>query len=71
MTPERKRALQWFHDRGEVKLKAAQEGRPSWRMISIMIADCDLAVASSKYGMGGAILCLTDKGRRMLHGDAE
>lgn len=69
MTPERKRALQWFHDRGEVRLKTGQEGQPTGRMIALLVDLGQLEVERPRYGMGSPIFRLTDKGRRRLHGD--
>lgn len=65
MTPERKRALQWFHDRGEVRDIWALDDRPSDRLIRLMIEDDQLAWSDPMVHF------LTDKGRRMLHGDAK
>ena len=65
MTPERKRALQWFHDRGEVKHPWDQSGGPSYRIMMLMVQEGQVDwTAKGGYS-------LTDKGRRMLHGDHE
>jgi hypothetical protein len=67
MTPARKAALQWFHDRGEVKLRAGQEGQPSHAMIMAMRRDGHLQWRDSSPWV--VLFSLTDKGRRALHGD--
>lgn len=65
MTPARKAALQWFHDRGEVRsireapfgpemlMRMERDGQVQWRQPS------------------KPIWSLTDLGRRMLHGDSK
>lgn len=63
MTPARKRALQWFHDRGEVRGLWDYDGAPSAVMVSKMRQDGQL------IGGPGRAYSLTDKGRRALHGD--
>ena len=63
MTPARKAALQWFHDRGEIKHPWDQPGSPSYRIIMIMVQEAQIDWTAK----GG--YALTDKGRRMLHGD--
>lgn len=70
MTPERKRALQWFHDRGEVKWFAYADNPPSKIMRDKMIKDGQLEGVSTGEWKPMAFR-LTDKGRRMLHGDAK
>jgi hypothetical protein len=63
MTPARKAALQWFYDRGAVPQPFSL---PDWlteRMFRSMISQGQVSL-----GREGWIL--TDKGRRMLHGDA-
>ena len=70
MTPARKAALQWFHDRGEVKWFRYDEVPPTDLMRKRMLADGQL----EKISQGDwkpYIWRLTDKGRRMLHGDAK
>lgn len=64
MTPARKRALQWFHDRGEVD--AVSDEGPTVPMMIRMICDDHL-----QYRKDGDRLfhTLTEKGRRALHGD--
>jgi hypothetical protein len=65
MTPARKAALQWFHDRGEVRgydLWKCDDA-PSGMMVKRMQDDGQLQRISGKG------FSLTDKGRRMLHGD--
>ena len=66
MTPARKRALQWFHDRGEVE--AVSDEGPTVLMIIRMICDGHL-----QYRKEGSRLfhTLTDAGRRALHGDTK
>ena len=71
MTPARKAALQWFHDRGEVKNPRREVGAPSMKMIDAMVADLQLGRYVTKYGFGHPFYKLTDKGRRMLHGDSK
>ncbi len=70
MTPKRKSALQWFYDQGEIICKDALEIMPcSIHIIRSMLNDHQL----SAYPKGRAQVfhySLTDKGRRMLHGDA-
>ena len=66
MTPARKAALQWFHDRGEVE--AVSDEGPTVPMMIRMICDGQL-----QYRKEGIRLfhTLTDAGRRALHGDAK
>lgn len=69
MTPARKAALQWFHDRGEVEWFITAENPPSDIMCKKMLADGQL----QKRLQGGwkpVLWSLTDKGRRALNGDA-
>ena len=64
MTPKRKQALQFFHDRGEVGWFA--KGDPSRAMLKAMMADGQL----QKHNNGEMRLItysLTDKGRKDLH----
>lgn len=63
MTPARKAALQWFHDRGEVTPYkwASTHGAPSRRMVEMMTRDNQLV------SRNGLFMSLTDKGRRDLH----
>jgi hypothetical protein len=63
MTPKRKAALQWFHDKGEVQALWAHPDHPSRRLVYRMIDDGQLRWAAQRGHF------LTDKGRRMLHGD--
>jgi hypothetical protein len=63
MTPARKAALQWFHDRGEVPYVWALDDRPSDRLIRLMLEDEQLEWSPRM------VHYLTDKGRRALHGD--
>lgn len=64
MTPARKAALQWFHDRGTVDMRASYPDEPTGTMLIFMIAGGQLD------GVGGWYT-LTDKGRRALNGDME
>lgn len=68
MTPARKAALQWFYDRGEVEVFETHPGHPTKLMVIMMICDDQL-----KYRKDGdkLIHSLTDKGRRLLNGDAK
>ena len=66
MTPARKAALQWFHDKGEVDLSKHPQGRPTGSMIWAMLREEQLQWRS---GSPNPVWSLTDKGRRMLHGD--
>jgi DNA-binding transcriptional regulator PaaX len=69
VTPARKAALQWFHDRGEVRL--TQEGRfgdePTSNMVSRMMNEGLLERRALSPWDG--VYSLTDAGRRALHGD--
>ena len=62
-TKARVSALQWFHDRGEVK-DSEDNGGPTLSMIVRMIVDRQL-----QYSMedGTPVHSLTDKGRKDLH----
>ena len=68
MTPKRKAALQWFHDRGEASLRS--DIGPSFDMCCKMITDQQIKAVNNVKPWFKATYCLTDKGRRMLHGDA-
>ena len=68
MTPARKAALQWFHDRGEVRDLWCVLDRPSMPMIDRMMADGQVEFERISP-WGGGKHRITDKGRRMLHGD--
>lgn len=71
MTPKRKAALQWFHDRGEVEWFRYDENPPSYAMQRKMIDDCQLEKIS-QGNMKPIIHRLTDKGRQDLHqGDTQ
>ena len=69
-TPARKAALQWFHDRGDVRL--TQDGRfseePTSNMVGRMMTEGLLERRAISPWDG--LYSLTDKGRRALHGDA-
>lgn len=67
MTPARKAALQWFHDRGEVEIFDASA--PSHNMRQSMLKDGQID-CRSQGNFRLMLWSLTDKGRRMLHGDA-
>ena len=69
MTPARKAALQWFHDRGEVAWFAAAENPPSDIMRRRLLGD-GLIAKRSQGNWKPILWSLTDKGRRALHGDA-
>jgi hypothetical protein len=60
MTPARKRALQWIHDRGAVLKQLAEPDAPSADMLRRMEEDGQAHVTSEGW-------TLTDKGRRQLH----
>lgn len=63
MTPARKAALQWLHDRGEVD--NIRNAPFSGEMFQRMIKEGQVQWVNS----GKPIFSLTDKGRRALHGD--
>ena len=66
VTPERKRALQWFHDRGEVTWFRYDEYPPSEQMRKRMVSDGQLQIL--KQGdWKPMIWSLTDTGRQALH----
>ena len=71
MTPARKAALQWFHDRGEVEVRTHRERRsmPSKTMVGRMMSDGQLQRLTVSPWRD--LYSPTDKGRRMLHGDRE
>ena len=65
MTPKRKLALQWFHDRGEVACKEAQDEMPmTISMVRLMLdaGQLDAYMVRRVYHYS-----LTDAGRRALH----
>jgi hypothetical protein len=68
MTPARKDALQWFHDRGEVWSWQMQAGfwtgHLTERLVALMKRDGQLCVEILPVG---TLYTLTDKGRRDLH----
>ncbi len=70
MTPARRKALQWFYDRGEVAWFRFDEYPPSQQMCRAMIASGQLQ-KTSQDNFGPIVYSLTDKGRRALHGDSE
>lgn len=63
MTPARKAALKWFHDRGTAWGDNFDDGSPSIFMIRRMLVDGQLDWTPRKG------YSLTDKGRRMFNGD--
>lgn len=65
MTPKRKQALQYIHDRGEVISFGVRDGSPSRRMIDMLVADGLVSRGSNSWGP--IPYTLTDKGRRALH----
>ena len=69
MTPARKAALQWFHDRGEVAWFRRDENPPSSVMRTRLLRD-GLIDARRQGDWKPMLWSLTDKGRRALHGDA-
>lgn len=69
MTPARKAALQWFHDRGEVHDVWVIPDRPSTRLIRIMIFDGQIEADVWQRKPHKVTHRLTDKGRRMLNGE--
>lgn len=62
MTPERKRCLQWFYDRGAALKELASNDAPSAFIMTRMERDGQLELTAEGW-------CLTDKGRRELWGD--
>ena len=64
MTPKRKSALEWFHERGEVGW--FRLGDPSNKMRREMIKDGQLQ-GRSQGDFRVILYSLTDKGRRDLH----
>lgn len=69
MTPTRKAALQWFHDRGEVAWFRYDENPPTGRMRKQMEKDGQLQ-RRSQGDWKPILFGLTDKGRQALNGDA-
>lgn len=68
MTPARKYALQWFHDRGDVGWFKLADNPPSNLMMDRMIKDGHLLKINNGT-MKAITYSLTDAGRRALHGD--
>jgi hypothetical protein len=66
MTPKRKYALQWFHDRGEVGWFVCAENPPSDLMRKRMIKDGHLQ-KRSQGDWKPTLFSLTDAGRQALH----
>jgi hypothetical protein len=65
MTPARRKALEWFHGRGAVPAPLDRHAdKPSDRLIAGLITKGLIALSNEGWH-------LTDKGRRMLHGDRE
>ena len=69
MTPARKRALQWFHDRGEGLGRDIDRSVISFAMQDRMYGDGQLTMR--RDWPAPTTYTLTDKGRRVLHGDLE
>jgi len=66
MTPKRKYALQWFHDRGEVGWFKLADNPPIDLMLERMVKDGQLQ--KRIHGPMKVILySLTDAGRQALH----
>ena len=67
MTPARIKALQWFHDRGEVDALdfTPHSAAPTNKMCSIMM--CEGQLCSREDSDGWRYWSLTDKGRQDLH----
>ena len=69
MTQARKKALQWFYDRGEVHAAGSMWlFEPTINIIGRMVRDGQLQ--KQEISPWAAVYKLTDKGRRMLHGDS-
>ncbi len=68
MTPARKAALQWFHDRGEAGWFNLSEDPPSYAMMVRMIRDGQLE-RRDNGDQRPLTHGLTDAGRRALNGD--
>ncbi len=66
MTPARKKALQWIHDRGEVR--SIREAPITAQMLLMMERDGQVQWRSVSPWRSH-LLSLTDKGRRILNGD--
>lgn len=66
MTPKRRDALQWFHDRGEVGWFAFAENPPSETMIRKMLREGQLQ-ERSQGNLKPILYSLTDAGRQALH----
>ena len=66
MTPARKKALEWFFDRGEVRI--FDRSAPSFRMRQQMVRDGHLA-SMGYENMNVIGYTLTDAGRRALNGE--
>lgn len=68
MTPARKKALQWFYDRGECFCSGNPWlFEPTMNVVGRMLRDGQLQ--KREISACVAVYSLTDKGRRMLHGD--
>ncbi len=68
MTPARKAALQWFHDRPDQPPNIP--GAPSLNMIARMIAAREVDERENYFSTRkSSKFHLTDLGRRRLHGD--
>jgi len=68
MTPARKKALEWFHDRGEASNREVTDYGPRKPMLSRMFKDGQIHT----YTLNGVYhIALTDAGRRALNGDSK
>lgn len=69
MTPKRKAALQYFHDRGEVPMRVVEykleDGTPTDYMLDKMWKDGELAMFHGEDFE--PMYALTDLGRQNLH----
>lgn len=68
MTPARKKALQWCFEKGEFAWWPRWHDKPTIVMRDAMIRDGQLERVTT---VEGVFYQLTDKGRRMLHGDSK
>lgn len=66
MTPKRKSALQWFHDQGEIAVHDTVD-KLSSIMIQRLLSE---NIINTYITRNVSVYSLTDKGRRMLNGDA-
>lgn len=66
MTPARKKALQFFHERGEVCVAAWEPERPTSPMVTRLMSAGELQEYEGPHP-GAIMQCLTDLGRQRLH----